>query len=84
MPDSNDRDCDGHAAENHAPRTPGLPVERAFVVQFTDDTDPGLSSCSGRVEHIESGRRGRFRGVDDLLSFVRETLGRSVGSGRNG
>jgi hypothetical protein len=39
---------------------PSLPYAKAFVVQFTAGTDAGLEHASGRVEHLESGRRERF------------------------
>jgi len=39
---------------------PELPTEKAFVLQLTRETGPGLEPFAGRVEHIASGRRLRF------------------------
>ena len=50
-----------------------LPPEGAFVVQFRDATMTG-SGMSGRVEHVVSGRAGRFESIEQLLSFVEQTL----------
>jgi hypothetical protein len=43
-----------------SPEPVELPTEKAFVVQLTRDTGPGLEPFAGRVEHIASGRRLRF------------------------
>ena len=43
-----------------SPEAPELPTEKAFVVQLTRETGPGLEPFAGRVEHIASGRRLRF------------------------
>jgi hypothetical protein len=51
-PGPSDAACSPDAAE--------LPTERAFVVQLTRGTGPGLEPFVGRVEHIASGRRLRF------------------------
>ena len=47
-----------------------LPYDRAFVVQFTVETDNGLKRATGRVEHLETGRRATFRSVDELLESI--------------
>jgi hypothetical protein len=52
--------------------TPALPVERAFVVQFSH----GLL-MSGRVEHIVTGNAGRFASWDELQSWMNEALART-------
>ena len=49
-----------------SPDAPELPTEKAFVVQLTRETGPGLEPFAGRVEHIASGRRLRF---GDLAAF---------------
>jgi hypothetical protein len=46
-----------------------LPVSRSFVVQFGADILPTAKRYRGRVEHIESGRSGRFDSLDDLVAF---------------
>ena len=56
---------------------PSLPYAKAFVVQFTAGTDPGLEHASGRVEHLQSGRRERFDSADDLLLWIAAMLPRS-------
>ena len=53
-----------------------LPYARAFVVQFTADTDAGLEYAVGRIEHLETGRRERFESADDLLLWISALLAR--------
>jgi hypothetical protein len=66
----------GDDAQNDAVKrtNPGdgtsLPYARAFVVQFTAETDGGLEHAAGRVEHLLTGRRERFESVDDLLLWI--------------
>ncbi|HEY7202838.1 MAG TPA: hypothetical protein VIA61_00995 [Methylomirabilota bacterium] len=55
---------------------PRLPYARAFVVQFTADTDAGLEYAAGRIEHLETGRRERFESADDLLLWISALLPR--------
>jgi hypothetical protein len=55
---------------------PRLPYARAFVVQFTADTDAGLEYAAGRIEHLETGRRERFESADDLLLWISALLAR--------
>jgi hypothetical protein len=47
-----------------------LPFARAFVVQFTSDTDARLEHAAGRVEHMQSGRAMRFTSAADLLACM--------------
>ena len=47
-----------------------LPCARAFVVQFTSETDARLEHAEGRVEHMQSGRRVRFASAVDLLACI--------------
>jgi hypothetical protein len=52
-----------------------LPYAKAFVVQFSAETDPRLgTTTSGRVEHLQTGRRSRFASADELLAWIMETL----------
>jgi len=51
-----------------------LPYARAFVVQFTSETDAGLEHAEGRVEHMRSGRRVRFASAVDLLACIARLL----------
>lgn len=52
---------------------PALPAWKAFVVQFSRDTD-GDSRFSGRVEHLQSGRHARFASVEELTDALRRLL----------
>lgn len=53
---------------------PTLPTGRAFVVQFHVDADLDAGGALGRVEHLTSGRIGRFETWGGLLDFVAHTL----------
>lgn len=47
-------------------------MRRAFVIQLHHPSNcPGFE---GRVEHVDSGRDGRFRSPEELLSFIEEAL----------
>jgi len=54
---------------------PGLPYAKAFVVQFTAETDARLEHAGGRVEHLQTGRRARFASIVDLLACIVSLLG---------
>ena len=45
-----------------------LPSENAFLVQLGEEVDPTLAEFAGRVEHLESGLRARFRSAEELLA----------------
>ena len=49
---------------------PSLPSDRAFVVWLNDEADPSIRHLCGRVEHVRSGRRGRFASLEELNEFV--------------
>jgi len=51
-----------------------FPNKRAFLLQLSDETDPEALVPEGRVEHIDSGVRGRFSSQDELWQFVRRVL----------
>lgn len=51
---------------------PALPAWKAFVVQFAADAAVRGPCCSGRIEHLSSGRRVRFASKEELV----EVLGR--------
>ena len=59
-----------------------LPVWKAFVVQFTDETGAQTETFSGRVEHLSSGRRGRFGSKDELLETLRHMIAELGEKGR--
>jgi hypothetical protein len=54
-----------------------LPVDRAFVVQFSPETSLADGAHGGRVEHVHSGRSARFESLDQLLAFVGRVLSES-------
>jgi hypothetical protein len=47
-----------------------LPGSRSFVVQFSGATRPSANRFTGRAEHIESGRCGRFATLAELVVFL--------------
>ena len=51
-----------------------LPYAKSFVVQFSADTDPRLGITTGRVEHLQTGRRSRFASADELLAWITAML----------
>jgi hypothetical protein len=70
---------DAHeGAEGPDPRRadnrPALPYAKAFVVQFGAETDARLANVTGRIEHLQTGRRSRFASVDDLLACIMAML----------
>ena len=58
------------AAREDVADRPGLPYAKAFVVQFTAETDARLEHAGGRVEHLQSGRRARFASIGDLRACI--------------
>ena len=52
---------------------PALPAWKAFVVQFSRDAKD-TASFSGRVEHLNSGRRAHFNSADELLTVLARLL----------
>ena len=55
--------------------TQWLPVWKAFVVQFSRETNPRTRTFSGRVEHMSTGHRARFTSAPELLAVLRKLLG---------
>ena len=55
-------------------RPSALPIDRAFVVQFSPETSPADGHLGGRVEHVHSGRSAHFESLDQLLAFVGQVL----------
>ncbi len=51
-----------------------LPVWKAFVVQFSRETETQTGTFSGRIEHLNSGRRGRFGSKKELLATLGKML----------
>jgi hypothetical protein len=52
-----------------------LPAWKAFVVQFSRETDGPEGTFSGRVEHLNSGRRAHFDSPEELLAVLGRMLG---------
>jgi hypothetical protein len=73
---ANGRDWEdlGDAVRRPAADRPALPYAKAFVVHFTAESDARLERASGRVEHLQSGRRVRFASAADLLACIVELL----------
>ena len=53
---------------------PPLSPDRAFVVQFQEETDVEQRLLLGRVEHIMSGQSRRFQSQEELLEFIGQIL----------
>lgn len=51
-----------------------LPTNRAFVLQFRRHADIKGGCVDGRIEHITSGRAELFHTLEELVSFVGESL----------
>jgi len=62
--------ANGSGSQSGDERKVTLPYARAFVVQFTSETDARLKHAEGRVEHMRSGRRVRFASAVDLLACI--------------
>ena len=62
------------AASSEREDLPGLPPSKAFVLQFSRETRPQGDAFSGRVEHIDSGRRKRFASEQELLAVLGKML----------
>lgn len=60
-----------HKSEEDAP---SLPAGRAFVVQFSTETDLEQGRLTGRVEHVVSGQASHFQSLDELLAFIGHLL----------
>jgi hypothetical protein len=52
---------------------PFAPVQ-AFVVQFGRETAVDAGHMVGRVEHVVSGKVGRFQSLDALVAFMTAVL----------
>jgi len=64
-----------------------LPAQRAFVVQFSAQTNVELGRFDGRVEHVVSGHARCFQTLEELVvSLVQMlvTLGTLPPEGREG
>lgn len=62
------------ASEQPRALGPELPVTKAFVVQLSRETASTLHPCAGRIEHLSTGRRVRFEGVEEMLTALTRLL----------
>ena len=51
-----------------------LPARRAFVVQFSAQTQVELGWFAGRVEHVVSGHARRFQTLEELVGCLVQML----------
>jgi len=62
-----------------------LPAQRAFVVQFSAQTQVDVGRFAGRVEHVVSGYARRFQTLEELVGCLVQmlvTLGTTPPEGR--
>lgn len=62
------------SAGGTADGVPALPAWKAFAVQFSKGSGGGDAAFSGRVEHLQSGRRAAFGSRDELLEALERML----------
>lgn len=62
--------ADGAAADG----VPALPAWKAFAVQFSRGSGSGERAFSGRIEHLQSGRRTTFASRTELLETLERML----------
>jgi hypothetical protein len=58
------RGCQETCTHEATGGSPTLPPWKAFVVQFSRETSTSAGVYSGRVEHLNSGHRGRFSSAE--------------------
>jgi len=51
---------------------------RAFIVELSDETDRSAGLPSGRIEHVDSGLRGRFSCREELWQFIERVLSKEA------
>jgi hypothetical protein len=51
-----------------------LPTQRAFVVQFSAQTNVALGQFAGRVEHVVSGHARHFQTLEELVGCLVQML----------
>ena len=55
-------------------------IQRAFVISLSSDWKPG-DPLAGRVEHVTSGKTGRFHNLDELSAFADLTIRELMAAG---
>lgn len=53
---------------------PALPAWKAFVVQFSRESEGQAGVFTGRVEHLSSGRRAHFQSPEELVHTLEALL----------
>lgn len=51
---------------------PREPPQSTFVLRFTRDWSATSCRWRGRIEHVQSGRRADFIGLEGVLQFLRQ------------
>jgi hypothetical protein len=49
-------------------------MRRGFVIQLHSEADLFPGQFAGRVEHVDSGRADGFSSVEELVSFIEQTV----------
>lgn len=55
-----------------------LPAHYAFVVQLGRESDPALGRFVGQIEHLTSGRQGRFSSQQEMFAFLESALAQTM------
>ena len=55
-----------------------FPDSRAFLIRLSDETDPTAQLLVGRIEHVESGLRGRFFSRRELWAFIESVVAKEA------
>lgn len=54
----------------------------SFVIRIWKQTGPAAPECRGWIEHVQSGQRTFFLGLDQLLSIIATHIGVPIRRGR--
>lgn len=74
MPRGKDPARTAPSRSEEASEPPALPAWKAFVVQFSRESEGKGDVFAGRVEHLSSGRRARFDSPEELLRTLQTLL----------
>jgi hypothetical protein len=55
-----------------------FPDSRAFLIRLSDETDQAARLLVGRIEHVESGLRGRFFSRTELWAFIESVMSKEA------
>ncbi len=55
-------------------KQPGLPRNRAFVVQLHAAANVDKGEVQGRIEHVASAQSAHFQSVEELVAFMVQVL----------